>query len=229
MALAVLSDSQASPKSTDPNPKTASGDSSEELVRSKSVDRRLVVLEAARMILIEDGYRELSLRHVATRAQMHLKTLQHYFPSKSLLIKETIHFVSDRIAGELYNMTSPLIASSDYVAAFKTTVNVMLSSCENEENWRVFFELWALSGREDDARDAIDLVFSRNRYNLELLIARLNPRISRADVTLRAALVASQTSGLSLFLNSRHPHHAELDGLRDEAIRRMLELVLRKD
>lgn len=197
--------------------------------RQRNGDRRQVILEASRQTLIADGYSELTLRKVAKRAHVHLKTLQHYFDNKAMLIKETTQYIADELTREYQLRSAPLVAGNDHLRAFQTIIKMMIEDCENEDNCRAFFELWALSARDRDANEAVDSLYTRNRYNLEILITCINPRLARATVSLRAALVAAQISGLTLYIGHHQPPHPELAGLKEEAIQRLTDLILRKE
>ena len=52
------------------------------LKRKSSLKRSMEILEATKLLLSEQGYDKLSLRKIAAITGIHLKTLQHYFPTK---------------------------------------------------------------------------------------------------------------------------------------------------
>ena len=61
----------------------------------RRAERRIAILEAARHTLIEDGYPDFTLRRIAKKAHIHLKTLQHYFATKRELLLETVNYTLD--------------------------------------------------------------------------------------------------------------------------------------
>ena len=53
----------------------------------RAPERRAQLLEAARAVLVRDGYRGLTLRAVAGEAGVRLATLQHIFPTRADLLR----------------------------------------------------------------------------------------------------------------------------------------------
>lgn len=197
-------------------------------------ERRIVILEAARHTLIEDGYPNFTLRRIAKRAHIHLKTLQHYFITKRNLLLETVNYTLD----SYYNYT---LETHYYNEPFENSSNnnekrcdkglakalkFLITDCQKPDTTKFFCELWALSIRDNDARDALDALYVRHRHELELLIIRANPQLSKSKAKLRATLMAAQIEGLVLFIGDGKPWHPEFDQLEIEVFDRLMEYAL---
>ena len=76
------------------------------LKRKSSKKRNLEILEATRVLLSEKGYDKLSLRKIAVITGIHLKTLQHYFPTKEILIKSTLEYVLSLYEKQIQEISS---------------------------------------------------------------------------------------------------------------------------
>ena len=81
---------------------TKSKQKSRESRSTESADRRKAILNSARRVLIEQGYADFTMRGIARHAQIHLKTLQHYFSSKRELVIETVNYTLDNYYYEEY-------------------------------------------------------------------------------------------------------------------------------
>ena len=66
-----------------------------ETKRLKAHERNAIILDAAKSILINQGYSKFSLRYTAERSGVRLATLQYYFPTKELLFRAAFEDAMD--------------------------------------------------------------------------------------------------------------------------------------
>ena len=71
---------------------------------NKGQERILQILEAARDILIDNGYAGLSMRKIATAAGITIGNLHYYYPSKKDLISDLLDHVIQGYLGEFENV-----------------------------------------------------------------------------------------------------------------------------
>ncbi len=190
-----------------------------------SSDRRIAILNSARRVLIEEGYTSFTLRRIATQTGIHLKTLQHYFDGKRELLIETVNYTLDNYYEEYLGILKEF-DDEDQKKALSQALRYLILDMRTEETNKFYFELWALAVRDDDARDALDILYTRHRQQLELLIARANPRLSRPKVRLRATLMAAQIEGLGLFIGYGKTPHPEFEHLDEEAHDQLMAYAL---
>lgn len=196
-------------------------------VGTKAKQKRTHILDAARDVLTQDGYNKFTLRAVACRAGVHLKTLQYYFDTKGRLLSEALnHLLENYFASyiQLYRRLGNL-SSAD---ALTVTIEFLLEDMTDEKTGKLFFELWALAARDPEAEQALDGLYVRHRRHLELLISRVNPRLRPETVSLRATIIAAQIEGLMIFIGAGKPKHPEFEGLRDEALRMIISYAAAK-
>ena len=184
------------------------------------------ILEAARNTLVELGYAKFSLREVESRAGVHLKSLQHYFKTKGDLVYHTLHHTLVEHYYESYIALFETMESSTYEEMLEATVRLLVSDGEDPQTSKLFFDLWALAARDEDARRAVEHFYSRYRHIIEWLIGMANPELGPSGSALRAAVVVAQIEGSMLFLSRALPEHAELAGLSDEVVRAMVKYAL---
>ena len=101
--------------------------------------RQIEILEATRILLSEEGYDQLSLRKISAKVGIHLKTLQHYFPSKEKLIHSTLEYTSS-----LYTQASlRLDESNDPSKRFEEYLRFLINDDKNKQSAGFFYQLWA--------------------------------------------------------------------------------------
>tara|TARA_R110002096_G_scaffold434321_2_gene655531 strand:- start:7028 stop:7678 length:651 start_codon:yes stop_codon:yes gene_type:complete len=191
----------------------------------RRAERRIAILEAARHTLIEDGYPDFTLRRIAKKAHIHLKTLQHYFATKRELLLETVNYTLDTYyyVKLFENLSNNKKGCNENL---KDVLKYLITDCLTSDTTKFFCELWALSIRDDDARDALDAMYVRHRHEIELLIIAANPGISTSKAKVRATLMAAQIEGLVVFIGYGKPWHPEFDQLEEEVLDRLMEYAL---
>ena len=116
-------------------------------VRAKGQKRVTDIFNAARAVLIEDGYTQFSLRNIASRAGIHLSNLQYYFPGKDKLIHGLLEFIAnsyDEKYSELFNNLP-----SDPELRFQAVIKHLLADIKDAKTRRFFIQLWALLESSD--------------------------------------------------------------------------------
>jgi AcrR family transcriptional regulator len=195
-------------------------------VKSEQGTRQIEILNAARQILIEEGYPSFTMRRIAKRANIHLKTLQHYFNTKRILLMETVNYTLDNCYFKIYEDIDSGVAKRSPKDALSWVLEFLIADCKAEDTCKFFFELWALSSRDEDACEALDALYTRHRQQIEKLLARANPTLSAKKIKLRAAVIAEQIEGLVPFIGYGKPRHPEFAGLEAEVHKRLMEYAL---
>lgn len=194
----------------------------------ESYDRRTDILKAARAMLIQNGYPAFSMRRFADKIGIHLKTLQHYFATKRDLILETLDYTLDTHYFDQYVTLFNKVGNSSSADAFSTIIKYLIEDCRREETSKFFSEMWALSFRDEGARTALDAFYVRHRQQLEMLIARANPKLSPKTTKLRAAVIACQIEGLVPLIGYDKPDHLGFHVMESEVHDRIMEYVFSK-
>lgn len=184
------------------------------------------ILKSARAILVENGYPTFSMRRVANRSGIHLKTLQHYFETKRELILETLDYTLYTHYFKQYVTIFDQIEGNSSVNVLSNIIRYLIEDARTEETSKFFSEMWALSFRYEGARAALDGFYVKHRQQLELLIARANPKITHKSVKLRAGVIASQIEGLVPLIGYDKPDHLGLGDMEREVHDRIMEYVL---
>lgn len=196
--------------------------SSHEEARNSYTERQTMILQAARSVLINHGYGKFSMRQVANCAGIHLKTLQHHFGSKKMLLADTMNYTLDEHYLAIYEEIDGGTSSRAPAEALSWVLRFLIEDCKKAETSLFFVDIWALAARDADACEALDSFYVRHRHLLANLISHANPSLAEGEVQLRAALIAQQIEGLVLFIGYNKPVHPEMNGIEEEAHKRLM-------
>ncbi len=180
--------------------------------------RLQTILDEARLVLSRNGYADFTLRKVAAEAGVPLGTLQHYFPTRELLlttvITQTIRTFNDR-----YEQISlgPDTAEQKLLAI----VDLALREIEEPDTRAFFLEVTTVAVHEKFAAEALTESHRNYLGLLTRLVGEINSSLTRAESELRALLIAAQVEGFMMF-----GKEATASAQRDqEALRRAVKLV----
>jgi AcrR family transcriptional regulator len=167
------------------------------LKRESSKKRNLEILEATRVLLSEKGYDKLSLRKIAAITGIHLKTLQHYFPTKEILIKSTLEYVISLYDKKVQEISTH---SSDPEKNFKNYVKYLIEDTKNIQTAGFFYQLWAMSYVDEKTNNIMNKMYLDHTNNIENLIETLNPDMGNHMRKHRAVMIAALIEGMMLFV-----------------------------
>ena len=167
------------------------------LKRKSSKKRNLEILEATRVLLSEKGYDKLSLRKIAVITGIHLKTLQHYFPTKEILIKSTLEYVISLYDKKVQEISTH---SSDPEKNFKNYVKYLIEDTKNIQTAGFFYQLWAMSYVDKNTNNIMEKIYQGHTDSLENLIKAINPDMGDHMRKQRAVMIAALIEGMMLFV-----------------------------
>lgn len=188
--------------------------------------RAAVILSAAKHVLVDGGYSQLTLRRVASRAGIPLRHLQYYFRTKNDLLRALCeHICEDYIA-----KCDALFARkhSTPKVRFTTCIEFLLDDNRDAFSNALFFELWALACHDDHTNRLLDRLYAHYRNYIRDLIAGMRPKASRRVVESRAVQIVALMEGLTLFIGRNKPHHVALRGVVKDAAESILKLATAK-
>jgi AcrR family transcriptional regulator len=153
------------------------------------------ILSTAQAILATEGYAGLSMRGVATHLGISLSTVQHYYTNKEALVEALLIYVMDNYQAAVAQVMNAMSDKSQ-LERFKTIVDLILIEIRRPETFGVLAEIYALSNRLPFAARLVEAVYARERKEIFKLIYGLEPKISKAEYKLRAAMIVVQIHGL---------------------------------
>ncbi|PQJ25337.1 hypothetical protein BSZ31_10510 [Limnobacter sp. SAORIC-690] len=153
------------------------------------------ILRTAQTILASEGYAGLSMRGVATQLGISLSTVQHYYTNKEALVEALLIYVMDNYQAAVAQVMNAMSDKSQ-LERFKTIIDLILIEIRRPETFGVLAEIYALSNRLPFAARLVEAVYARERKEIFKLIYGLEPKISKAEYKLRAAMIVVQIHGL---------------------------------
>lgn len=175
----------------------------------KGEGRAQQILQAARLIFATEGYAGLSMRRLAVELGMSLSNVQHYYQSKDLLIEAVLVFIMNSFQSKIDNIANALDNASR-IQRLNSTIDMFLEELNDPVTHGVFFEIWALAGRNAFASALMDKMLTRERKAIFNLIQGMSPDISDQQAMQRAILIVAQVEGLMLFRLHRNAPTAEV-------------------
>lgn len=167
------------------------------LTTDKGLARAQEILLAAREIFVAEGYAGLSMRGVASKLNISLSTVQHYYKSKEILVEALLGYIVDgyqqRIEALLQSMTQ-----QSQLQRFQATTDMLLTEIEKPDVYSIFTEVWALAHRMPFAAQLIESIQTRERKEIYKLILGLEPAISAEEYKIRAALIIVHIHGFMI-------------------------------
>ena len=191
--------------------------------RAGHEQRRQDILETARILLSEEGYEALSLRKVARGAGIHLKTLQHYFPSKEILIQSTLEFTDALYTSKTNTITSKAGSAIEH---FEEYLRYLLDDDKNRQTAGFFYQLWARAHVDKKTNRVMEKIYKSHIGNLERLMEAVNPELPTSIRRQRAVIVAATIEGLMLFVGYGKKCPANAKGVEKETISLCKSLAL---
>jgi AcrR family transcriptional regulator len=191
---------------------------------TKGNERAAAILEAAKNVLVEDGFAALSLREIAKRADMAVGNVGYYFPTKDCLLAALAEYIFDRWDARFRRHLPPDLAGAE--AVFLHSVRFMIEENKRPKTKSLLLEMWAMANRSRAIRRMMDTFYARMRVWIEAMLADIDPTIAVHRRRLRAALITAQIEGLMLLVGADGPAEAGLIGIEEEAVRQIRRLAL---
>jgi AcrR family transcriptional regulator len=186
---------------------------------TKGHERAGAILSVAREILGTEGYGALSMRSVAARVGVSLSTVQHYYPSREVLLEALLNQAFDGYQAGIDQRLAQRTGTDggSGKAVFQSIIDYFLDDLRDQISSGLFFEIAALANRHPYASRMFDTMLTRARRTLRNLMRDIAPELTQSQCEIRGALIVSQMIGLMIFLSDTRPKHGELAELQQEA------------
>ena len=171
------------------------------------------ILQTVHVMIGDVGLRHITLRAVAKACGIHLKTLQHYFPTKDDLMRA---IYEERIALYLPPLVDILNRPEPSLHRFNLILDQLFGFVQNLENQRFFFEVFSMAQDDPEWMILLEQKFEAFYNRIGDLLADLNPCLDRAAGRKRALAMGAMMEGMMLFVGDNKIERPERDGLEDE-------------
>jgi|CXWL01.1.fsa_nt_gi AcrR family transcriptional regulator len=189
----------------------------------RATNRADEILNAAISIVIEEGYAALSIRSVAQRAGVGIGNLQHYFPTRTHLVRAALDRAFQQFErGAVPWRTEPELSPEEKMA---TAIDYVLADQKRADSCLLFWELWALAAHDEQAAAVMTDFYATYVNKVADIICEIRPRLPRLRAQKAGALVASLLEGASLFRGFGKARRGYLSGF-DQNLRALVRTII---
>lgn len=159
-------------------------------------------------ILIEDGYRALTMRGIAKRCGMALGNLCYYFPTREALV----HTLLETIIASYEKDFEQIVMNEETAPDLRLEqlCHYILEDIATKKTTRIFPELWALSNHDPFVSERVEELYARARVSLEYVIGLINPRLAEQERRDLALFISGSMEGLTMFVGYDKPFNDRL-------------------
>ena len=185
----------------------------------KGRERVETILDAARHIIVLDGYGNFTMRKVAAKAGMSLGNLQHYFADKAALLRELLKYLNQRYDHDYATISK----SGDPVEQLFSFIDYVLADGRKPLVRGLYWQFWALSSNDAYIFHCMERTYLHYREALAAVIKAVNPGLDKRELRLRSTLIQSMIEGSQFSLVVRNgelvPPRGLSERIRKEALR----------
>jgi len=184
---------------------------------------RELILRAALEILIDEGYRAMTMRRVAARCGMQFGNLTYHYRSREELVTELFDSVlrSCEASGEAITHLADL-GPEDRLVRF---CSYALEEIRSKKMTRLFPELWALSSHDRVVQKRVHEVYQRGLLPLMEIIREMRPDLPRDKRTALAIFITASLEGLTVFAGYEKPFEPWMPAFGSIAARSFIDLL----
>jgi AcrR family transcriptional regulator len=189
----------------------------------KGLARLLIILEAARNIFMEQGYTKLTMRKVATKANISIGNLNYYYRTKEDLLRDLLDYVINPYLEEFERARDNAGESPE--KQLKAVLKFWIEDLATPETTVFFPECWALANHNPFVATLIDDMYRKAREVLNELIPQINPTLTQKESEQIALYMCATMEGLTIFAGHGKPWSAQLTSLQKISIDNFLDMI----
>lgn len=190
---------------------------------AKGYETRELILRNALEILIEEGYRAMSMRRVAAASGMRLGNLTYHYPTREDLVRELLNAVISSYELEFGAIVhEPGLLPEERLSRL---CRLILDDIGTKKTTRLFPELWALANHDAFVYERVHELYDRARAPLVEIIAEMRPDLPEGARFDLALFISASMEGLTVFAGYRMPYADRLPAAEQVAIRSFIDLV----
>lgn len=189
---------------------------------SKGNETRELILRTALDILIEEGYRAMSMRRVATACGIKFGNLTYHYRSREDLVRELLEAVIRSYEIEFDQIIHEPGAPAERL---RRICIFILDDIRSKKTTRLFPELWALSNHDAFVLGRVQDLYQRARAPFAEIIGEMRPDLRLEDRAAIALFISASIEGMTPFAGFEKPFEPLMPKLKDIAIHSFVSLV----
>lgn len=156
-----------------------------------------LILKTALTVLVEHGYKDMTLRRIAKECGMKAGNISYYFKSKDDLVRALLQAISGSYEDAIVNVIAR--AGDDPEQQLTHLITFILQDGTTRQTSYIFPELWSLANHDPFAKQCLDELYLREHERFGRIIAEMNPALSADDRAVLSTLILSSIEGIAVF------------------------------
>jgi AcrR family transcriptional regulator len=181
------------------------------------------ILRAALTILVEQGYRAVTMRAIAKACDMKLGNVTYYFPTRNELVRALFDAVVSSYEASFEAISHEEGTSPE--ARLESIIKLILEDITTKKTTRFFPELWALANHDPFVFERVHELYQRARVVLNELIAEINPALPVDERETLALFMSASMEGTTIFAGYRRPWRHRMPWIEALACKAFIPLV----
>jgi AcrR family transcriptional regulator len=191
--------------------------------QQKGQVRLLSILDAARDIFTEQGYTNLTMRKVATRAGISIGNLNYYYRTKEDLLRDLLESVINPYLQEFDRAREEAGESPE--KQLQAVLTFWIEDLATPETTVFFPECWALANHNPFVAKLMDDLYIKARQSLNDLIPQINPTLTQKESEQIALYMCAAMEGLTIFAGHEKPWSTQLGALQQISINNFMDMI----
>jgi AcrR family transcriptional regulator len=193
--------------------------------RKATGERKQEIVQAARDILVSEGFHKLTLRNVANRVGIKLGSLQYHYKNRAALIGALVEQASEYELSRARNLLK-IEPEVDPRLQIDQGIRSALDDHKSKEESQFFDQMMAMAIEEPAAQELIDDYYHELWTIWSDLLLKLNPALDAEERLNRSAQVVSLVDGSSVLIGSPRLCGKLPDSYYDHIVNSVIKLVL---
>jgi AcrR family transcriptional regulator len=190
---------------------------------AKGHETRELILEAALHLLVEEGYRAMTMRRIAAECGMKLGNLTYHFPTREDLVRALLDAVISAYEIEFEKIVhNPHLSPELRLDTYCETV---LEDLPTKKTTRVFPELWALSNHDPFVFERVHELYARARAPLVEIVADMRPDLPEDKRGALVLFISAAMEGLTVFAGYQKPFEHAMPSIEAVATHAFKDIV----
>jgi AcrR family transcriptional regulator len=190
---------------------------------AKGYETRELILRTALYILIEEGYRAMSMRRIAAACGMRLGNLTYHYPTREDLVRELLNAVISSYEVEFGAIVhAPGLAPEERLTRL---CSLIIEDIGSKKTTRLFPELWALANHDAFVYERVHELYDRARAPLVEIIAEMRPDLPEEARLDLALFISASMEGLTVFAGYQMPFARRMPAVEHIAVRSFIDIV----
>src|ERR1700722_624222 len=164
----------------------------------KGKERVEMILNAAKNVLVKEGYSGLTMRNVAAGAGTTVGNLQYYYADKDSLLRDLLQYM---VHGFFEDFNS-ILQDSRRTAEEKLVayIDCIFAAFSIEDKGKFYPEFWAWSNHDATAAKLLEEMYETGFVSLHGIIREMNPKLTAREVKDMSITIVGSIEGLVVFL-----------------------------